>query len=142
MSPAAGDDSALKVVQALCLAGSVLAASIGCFGFWFWWHTYHENHQVDNVMWLISFYVAAFGVATGLAEVDTPAVFKTFPFLQSRLGRAATYVFIGSLAFVQGVDFKREYDSLYTMAVGGYQMAAGALLAATYLCVPAGRDHS
>lgn len=61
-----------------------------------------------------------------------------FPFLASRFGRALTYVFIGSLAFVLGVKFARKYDSWYTCVAGGYQMAAGCLLFTSYLCASSG----
>ena len=86
----------------------------------------------------VSFYVAVFGLACTLAELDAAVVFRRFPFLASRLGRALTYVFIGSLAFVLGVRFARKYGSWYTCAAGAYQMAAGCLLAASYLCAGSG----
>ena len=42
------------------------------------------------------------------------------------------------LAFVLGVKFARQYDSWYTCVAGGYMMAAGGLLAMSYLCVRSG----
>ncbi|KAJ8601788.1 hypothetical protein CTAYLR_006808 [Chrysophaeum taylorii] len=128
----------VKVIKGLCLFGAVVSTSIGCYGFWFSWHTYHKGRQVDPVLWLISFYVAAFGVATSLAELDAAIIFGRFPFLASRFGRGATYVFIGSLAFVQGIQFNRKFGSPYFMIVGGYEMAAGVSLAASYACVGTG----
>ena len=130
--------STVKWIKGLCLIGSVGSCSIGCYGFWFSWHTYKEDHEIDPVFTLVSFYVALFGLTCTLAEVDAAIVFRRFPFLASRFGRALTYVFIGSLAFVLGVRFAKKYDSWYTCVAGGYQMAAGCLLAASYLCAGSG----
>jgi hypothetical protein len=131
-------DLVVRWIKALCLIGAVASTSIGCYGFWFSWHTYKRKHQIDPVFTLVSFYVACFGLVTTLAELDAPVVYKRFPFLASRCGRAATYIFIGSLAFVLGVKFARQYDSWYTCVAGGYMMAAGGLLAMSYLCVRSG----
>ena len=138
-SPLGGKrDLVVRWIKCVCLLGAVASCSIGCYGFWFSFHTYHEKHQFDPVFALVSFYVAIFGLLTTLAELDAAVVFKRFPFLASRCGRAATYIFIGSLAFVLGVKFAREYDSWYTCVAGGYQMAAGCLLAVSYGCVRSG----
>ena len=131
-------ETAVKWIKALCLVGAVGSTTIGCYGFWFSWHTYHKEHQIDPVFTLVSFYVAIFGLALTLAELDTAIVFKRMPFLASRFGRSMTYIFIGSLAFVLGVQFARKYDSWYVCVAGGYQMAAGSLLALSYCCVKSG----
>ncbi|KAJ8602311.1 hypothetical protein CTAYLR_007876 [Chrysophaeum taylorii] len=99
------------------------------------WHTYHKGRQVDP------------SCGSFLSTLQHSVLRQALPssmrrssggFLSLRRDSGATYVFIGSLAFVQGIQFNRKFGSPYFMIVGGYEMAAGVSLAASYACVGTG----
>lgn len=131
-------NSAVKIIKILAIVGCLGLISIGCFGFWFAWHTYKDGDEIDPQLMLLSVYMVLFGTATCLAEIDHHAIFHKFPFLQSRLGRGLTYIFIGSLVFVQGVRFEDEYYEYFTVTCGGYEMGVGTLLVFSYCCMSTG----
>lgn len=129
----------VKVIKILAIIGCCGLVSIGCFGFWFGWHTYNKNNEIDPQLMLLSVYMVLFGCATLLAELDYYGIFRKFPFLQSRFGRGMTYIFIGSLVFVQGVRFEENYYEYFTEISGGYEMGIGSLLVCSYCFMRSGK---
>ena len=114
-----------------------MAASVGCYGFYFSLGFGQKDGKFNPSMLMISLYMVLFGLLGFAAECKIRSgPLRKFQILASRGGRGCAAIFIGSIAMSVGWQFADESDHVYWICVAGmYDVVVGFLLLLSYTCV-------
>eukprot|EP00938_MAST-03A_sp_MAST-3A-sp1_P001579 g1579.t1 len=112
--------STVKYIIWWSIITGAMAASVGCYGFYFSLGFGQKDGKFNPSMLMISLYMVLFGLLGFAAECKIRSgPLRKFQILASRGGRGCAAIFIGSIAMSVGWQFADESDHVYWICVAG-----------------------